>query len=102
MGILHLVNRSPHESQTLIQCLERAGEGDSILLLESGVYAALKDGVFAPKLAEAMRHLPVYVLREDLEARGIAIEEICAEVSVTDYEGFVDLSVMFSPIQSWF
>ena len=101
MGVLHLVNRSPGESQSLALCLERVGAGDAILLLESGVYAVLKNAVFAPKLAEAMRCVSIHVLTPDLAARGIAREEVLDGVVWVDYEGFVELSVTHKPVISW-
>ncbi|MFZ4700859.1 MAG: sulfurtransferase complex subunit TusB [Candidatus Methylumidiphilus sp.] len=101
MGILHLVNRSPGESLALIQCLERAGSGDAVLLLESGVYATLKSALLAPRLAESLRTVTVYALAADLAARGIGSEEILAGVELVDYEGFVNLSILHTPILSW-
>ncbi len=102
MGVLHLVNRSPHESPNLLLCLERAGEGDAVLLLESGVYATLRTTAFVPRLQEAMRRVSVYALAYDLAARGIAAEEMLGGVVGVDYEGFVKLSLLHSPVQSWF
>ena len=101
MGVLHLVNRSPGESLALAQCLERAGANDAVLLLEGGVYAALKDSVFAPKLASSTQCVTIHALAPDLRARGIAAEEVLAGVVLVDYEGFVELSILHNPIISW-
>ncbi len=102
MGVLHLVNRSPGESLALAQCLERACAGDAVLLLESGVYAVLKDSVFAPtRLVESMPRVAIHALAPDLAARGIAAEEVLAGVVLIDYVGFVELSVIHTPIISW-
>ena len=102
MGVLHLVSRSPGESLALSQCLGRAGEGDALLLLEGGVYAALKDSACAPWLHEAMAGIAVYALGPDLAARGIAADEVLEGVVRVDYAGFVGLALSHSPIQSWF
>lgn len=101
MGVLHLVNRSPGESLALAQCLERAGAGDAVLLLESGVYAVLNDSVFAHKLAGTIPRVAIHALAPDLAARGIAAEEVLAGVVLIDYVGFVELSVIHTPIISW-
>jgi tRNA 2-thiouridine synthesizing protein B len=102
MGALHLVSRSPHESLALAHCLARAGKGDALLLLEGGVYAALEGSACAPRLREAMGGVAVYALEADLAARGIAAEEVAGGVVRVDYEGFVELCLRHSPVQSWF
>ena len=42
MTMLHTVNKSPFERNTLETCLSLAKKGSSILLFEDGVYAAVK------------------------------------------------------------
>jgi len=101
MGILHLVNRSPGESLGLSQCLSRVKMGDAVLLLEGGVYAALKDSAFSVMVLAAMEEIPLYALEPDLGARGIAEEALLQGVIRVDYEGFVELTLNHSPIQSW-
>ena len=101
MGVLHLVARSPHESSSLADCLARAGEGDAVLLLEGGVYAALKGSVFASRLQEAAGRVAVHVLAPDLAARGVAAEETVGGLVAVDYAGFVELSERHNPIVSW-
>ena len=101
MGVLHLVNRSPGESLALAQCLERLGSSDAVLLLEGGVYAVLKGSQLAPMLADSLKHVAIHALAPDLAARGIATEEVLAGVVLVDYEGFVELSILHSPIISW-
>lgn len=101
MASLHLVNRSPGESMNLLQCLERAGEGDAVLLLESGVYAAISGSALAARLAEALGKVRVFALAEDMSARGIADAELMAGIERVDYRGFVELSLAHSPIVSW-
>jgi len=101
MGALHLVSRSPHESSSLAQCLERVAEGDAVLLLAGAVYAALKDSVFAPRLQAALARVEVCALAPDLAARGVAAEEVLAGLVLVDYEGFVALSLRHAPALSW-
>ncbi len=101
MAVLHLVNRSPGTSPGLDRCLERAGQGDAVLLLEGGVYAVLRDSAFSFELKEAMQRVSVHALAPDLLARGIGSEEILEGVVLVDYEGFVRLSLAHTPIVSW-
>jgi len=42
MSILHTVNKSPFERNSLESCLKFAKQGDHVLLFEDGVYAVLK------------------------------------------------------------
>jgi tRNA 2-thiouridine synthesizing protein B len=76
MAVLHLVFRSPGESRALEQCLARVGEGDAVLLLEDGVYAAAEGSVFGGILRAVMERVVVYVLAPDLEARGLAVANL--------------------------
>ncbi|MCK7492951.1 MAG: sulfurtransferase complex subunit TusB [Comamonadaceae bacterium] len=105
MATLHLVSRSPYESNALMQCLDRAGFGDTVLLIEHGVYAALADAAVCHLLAMAAPRLggdAICVLRPDLEARGIALDEVRSTIQLLEYDSFVDLAARHSRILSWF
>lgn len=97
MSILHLVNKSPYERNSLDTCVGFVKDGDTVLLIEDGVYAAVKGGKAAAKLAG----LDVSVLGPDLAARGIAKDKLIDGLKVVDYAGFVDLSVAMDKVQSW-
>ncbi len=55
MSILHTVNKSPYEKNSLDSCLNLAKEGSAVLLIEDGVYAALKGAAKEPRMKEAPR-----------------------------------------------
>jgi tRNA 2-thiouridine synthesizing protein B len=100
MAALHLVNRSPADNRALAQCLARAGEGDAVLLIEDGVYAAAE----APGgeiLGELAGRVAVYVLAPDLDARGLSLSPRWPDIRAVDYSGFVALTTAFNPIVSW-
>ena len=40
--MLHTVNKSPYERNTFDTCLAHVKKGSAILLIEDGVYAAMK------------------------------------------------------------
>lgn len=81
--MIYIINKSPFSSKALDSCLNVAQEGDTILLIEDGVYAAGTNS----KLKKATeKHITVYALQADLTARGIE-----SAVSVVDYLGFVEL-----------
>lgn len=97
MTPLHTVNKSPFVSSALQHCLDHLTDNAAVLLLEDGVYA-----VFYPLLEPlAAQHL-LYVLRPDLEARGLADRPLIPGMRVIDYGGFVDLAAAHSPIVAWF
>jgi tRNA 2-thiouridine synthesizing protein B len=97
MSMLHLVNKSPYERNSLDTCVGYCREGDAVLLIEDGVYAAIAAGKAAAKLAG----LDVSVLGPDLSARGIAEDKLVDGVKVVDYAGFVDLVEAKDKVQSW-
>ena len=101
MAMLHTVNKSPFERNTLESCLRLAKKGSSVLLIEDGVIGALKNTRHSAKVAEAMKDLKFYVLGADLSARGLDTENVIDGISVVDYSGFVDLAVEHSAVQSW-
>ena len=76
MSMLHTVNKSPFEKTSLDSCLRFAREGASILLLEDGVYAAMRGTTAEEKMIAAGNRHRLVVLGPDLKARGLALETI--------------------------
>ncbi|QIK37024.1 sulfurtransferase complex subunit TusB [Caldichromatium japonicum] len=101
MGILHTVNKSPFERNSIESCLKFATEGASVLLFEDGVYAALKGTRCESQVTTALSRLKFYVLGPDLRARGFSEERIIPGIKVVDYAGFVDLAVECDKVQAW-
>jgi tRNA 2-thiouridine synthesizing protein B len=97
MSMLHLVNKSPYERDSLEVCAAYAKDGDAVLLIEDGVYAAIKGGTAAAKLA----NLDVSVMGPDLSARGIDQDKLIDGVKVVDYAAFVDMVEANDKVQSW-
>ena len=97
MSILHLVNKSPYEKNSVEIAADYARDGDAVLLIEDAVYAAVKAGSAAAKLDG----LDVSVLGSDLAARGVAEDKLADGIKVVDYAGFVDLVDAKDSVQSW-
>ncbi len=95
--MLHIVNKSPLGSAALRDCLTVCRRDDALLLIEDGVYAAT--GAAVEQLLAATAS--VHVLREDVNARGLA-ERIDNRIAIIDYSGFVQLCCDHHPIQSWY
>ncbi len=89
MSTLHTVNKSPFEKSTFESCLRRARPGDAVLLIEDGVYAAVKGTGPAERIAAQSNNLSFYVLGPDLAARGLATGSLTEGIEVVDCGGFV-------------
>ena len=98
--MLHIVNKSPQERNTLDSCLRVAQSGGAILLIEDGVYAVIKGNVAEAKLKAAMDKFKLYALAPDVDARGIA-DRVMEGITLVDYTGFVNLVAENKNCQSW-
>jgi tRNA 2-thiouridine synthesizing protein B len=101
MSILHTVNKSPFERNSLESCLKFAQNGSSVLLIEDGIYAALKGTSAEGQVKAALDNLKVHVLGPDLAARGFNEERVIEGVKVVDYVAFVDLAAENDKVQAW-
>ncbi len=97
MSMLHVVNKSPYERDSLATCAGYCQGGDTVLLIEDGVYAAIAAG----KAAANLQGLTVAALGPDLKARGIGEDKLISGVKIVDYTGFVDLVANTDRVQSW-
>jgi tRNA 2-thiouridine synthesizing protein B len=99
--MLHTVNKSPFERNTLDSCLRLAKKGSVILFIEDGVYAALSNTEMAGKISARMDDLNFYVLGPDVDVRGLSETPIIEGINIVDYSGFVQLAADHSTVQSW-
>jgi tRNA 2-thiouridine synthesizing protein B len=101
MSMLHTVNKSPFERNSLQSCIEHAKEGSTILMIEDGIYGALKGTENSDMVNKAMASLKVCVLGADLSARGIGEDKVIDGITIVDYSGFVDLVSDHDTNQTW-
>jgi len=99
--MLHIINKSPFERNSLESCLRLAKTGSSILFIEDGVYATLANAAHAGKISSRMDDVSFYVLDPDVAARGLSDLSMLDGVTAVDYEGFVDLVAECDATQSW-
>lgn len=100
MSTLHIVSKSPENHSALSRSLVFSSKGDSILLIEDGVYCALSaqsEKIYSLNIL----NLPIYALKEDILARGIS-NLIDDRVQTVTYDGFVELTETHSKSTSWF
>ena len=97
--MLHIVNKSSPDRNTLDSCL-RVAQSGAILLIEDAVYAATRGNEEEAKLRDALSRFKVYALAPDLDARGMG-DRVMEGVATVDYGGFVDLVAEHKNCQSW-
>ncbi len=100
MSELHTVNKSPFEKSSFDSCLGHALAGSAVLLIEDGVYAAVK-GTSAEAKVKAAAGVKFYALGPDLKARGIAADRMIDGFEIVGYEEFVDLSAEHGKVVAW-
>jgi tRNA 2-thiouridine synthesizing protein B len=101
MSVLHIVNKSPFDRNSLDTCLRLARPGSAILLIEDGIYAVQEKSSAAARVQQALENHPVYALQPDLQARGVGEESMLDGITLVDYDGFVKLTTEFDKLQSW-
>jgi len=101
MATLHTVNKSPFQNQTLLSCLGHTKPGDSVLLIEDGVYGAMAGTALSDAMSTMAADVTLYVLGGDLAARGIDAGRLAEGVKSVDYEGFVGLAADTDRTQNW-
>lgn len=102
MPILHTVNKSPFQDNTMHSCLAVCSTEDSVIFIEDGVFGAL----LASPVVSDIKKLSAggtrfYALTNDVAARGIA-EKLLPNITRVSYRDFVRLSIECKQIQSWF
>ncbi|MDD2917548.1 sulfurtransferase complex subunit TusB [Rhodoferax sp.] len=98
--MLHIINKSPFDTNALDTCLRMAQPGQAVLLIEDAVYAATQGSATAARMREAGAKLSLYVLQPDLDARGMTAK-LQDGITPVDYAGFVDLVEKYPTSQSW-
>ena len=99
--MLHTINKSPFEKNTLETCLRLADDGASILYIEDGVYSVVKNTKYEQLISDKIPKIKMYVLEPDLKARGLDNTTLINNIEVIDYQGFVKLAVENEKIQNW-
>ena len=77
MSTLHIISASPFSTGVLQRCLNVCAPGDAILFIQNGVYIVQNPGLLTGEdwKDEGLtdRGTEVYVLTEDLDARGLTV-----------------------------
>lgn len=101
MGTLHTVNKSPFATPALQSCIAHARDGDTILMIEDGVYGATAGTTVADLVSARAGNVAFFVLAPDCAARGLDAGRMVDAISPVDYDGFVDLAAKSDRVQAW-
>lgn len=94
MPTLHTLNRGPSYANCLSDCLSTMADGDTLLLIEDGVYWTL------PSHLSALTDIShILALKADVDARGL--QQLSGTERVDD-DGFVVLCAQHDRVVSWF
>lgn len=95
--MLHILRHSPWQCD-IAGLMRMLQAGDDLLLIQDGVSAALEGGRYLESLLAAP--ITVYVLEEDILARGLTTQ-ISGSVVRVGYTDFVRLTVKHSAQMAW-
>lgn len=95
MATLHTLNKAPSNQALFEQMLNTATPGDSIVLMEDGVYYCMQSTI-----NRRIQDIQVYALQDDLHARGIPYEE--SDVKQASYAEFVELCTSHDKVINWY
>lgn len=101
MSTLHTVNKSPFGDGALLSCLRHCRPGDAVLLIEDGIYGALRDTAIAGQVETGLDGVSLFFLSGDARARGVPDDKIMGAASPVGYDGFVDLVAEHDRTQAW-
>jgi tRNA 2-thiouridine synthesizing protein B len=99
--MLHLIQKSPFQSQCLNECLKVASDSDSFLLMLDGTYALQSSNFLNHE--KITNNKNIFVLEDDLLARGLSIPVNQGKnITTINYQNFVDLTLNNSKTISWY
>jgi sulfur relay protein TusB/DsrH len=94
--MLHLIQKSPFQTQCLAECLKIASADDVFLLMLDGIYA-LQNNEFISHFKN------ILILEPDLNARGLSLNEsIHKHIKTINYSDFVIATESHDKVISWY
>lgn len=94
MATLHLLRTSAFSDNNFPQCIDTLVSGDAIVLLDDGCYN-LNHHLLQQCYDDT---IPMMVIEEHAEARGLTLEPICKPISMTDLVANITL---FDTVMTW-
>lgn len=97
--MLHVVNKSAFERNSLETAINFVDGKSIVLLIEDGVISATNNSKDT-MLKELAANGRVYALQGDVDARGLG-DKLADNIKTVDYTGFVELVVEYGTPVSW-
>ena len=101
MTTLHTLSVNHHNIHQLQDFVDLMNKGDELLLLANGVYALLIAENTSMPLQQLCETGTLYVLKNDLFARGVPVIDTPPQATLISYEGFVDLVIKHQNTYNW-
>ena len=99
--MLHILRHSPQTDNRFASCLRVLASRQGLLLMEEAVYALLPHSPSVTRLELLPNSVRLYALESDIQARGLALDDLPARVQVVDYDAMVSLCAEHSKVVSW-
>lgn len=99
--MLHILRHSPHSESRFASCLRAINSGQSLLLIEDAVYGLLPGTTGRNSLEFLPAAVSLYALDTDLQARGMALDDLPSRVRIINYTMMVELCVEHAKAVSW-
>lgn len=93
LSVLHTLSQLAPSPAALAETLTYLAPGSSVLLYQDAVAVASQ-----ARFAEVLSGYTLYVLEEDLKARGLSLE---LSATLVDYPRFVALTLQHDNVQAW-
>ena len=104
MSTLHIISASPFTTGVLQRCRSVCAPGDAMLFIQNGVYIVQNPALLTGEDREdeglADSGTEVYVLTEDLDARGLTAGQ--RNLHPISYDGFVTLVCRHRNSINWY
>lgn len=98
--MLHILRHSPNQA-IFNRALDSVSPGDALLLIEDAAYALLPGTDSATALQSLLQPTQLYVLQQDLLARGLAADALPPGAEPIDYLRMVEICLAQPKVLSW-
>ncbi len=98
--MLHILRHAPGQA-IFDRALDSLSPGDALLLIEDAAYALLPGTDSARALRSLAQQMQLYVLEQDLLARGLSAEASPPGAQHIDYLRMVEVCVAQPKVLSW-